>query len=118
MTRHAGNLHVGSAFLIDLHLIWPLKPVKPPMGWPEAKTHTHTHTHTLTHKCMRIQKARRRYVYARGIDLERCGGRERRGGKKKERQRKNDCLQEKDERELREMGDGDADRDRQRDNGR
>ena len=57
-------------------------------------------------------------MYARGIDLERCGGRERRGGKKKERQRKNDCLQEKDERELREMGDGDADRDRQRDNGR
>lgn len=48
VTRHAGNLHTGSVFLIDLHIIWPLKPVKPPMGWPEAKTHM------LIDKCMHI----------------------------------------------------------------
>lgn len=81
MTCHAGNVCNGSAFLIDLHLIWPLKPGKPPMGWPEAKTHT------LTLNCMRIQKARRRCVYARGIDLERWGEREKEGKSLKRREK-------------------------------
>lgn len=66
MTHHAGNLHTGSAFLIDLHLIWPLKPVKPPMGWPEAETHA------LIDKCMHIHRASVSDACAGGKDLEGC----------------------------------------------
>lgn len=45
------------------------------MAWGKD---THIHTPTLAHKCMRIQRAERRCVHARGTDLERCGERKRR----------------------------------------
>ena len=110
MTRHAGNLHIGAAFLIDLHLIWPLKPVKPPMGWLEAKTHTLTHTH----KCMHIQTARSRNLCQRNRHRKR--EKEGKNVKKKERERNKE--KNAGEKRVIDCGDRNGDRNRQRDNGR